>query len=329
MSETNYHFDLYRLNVVDDEGQLFDWVSNPVRGDNTILHLLQAATAPELDHTVVTDKITVKWSIRQYSLYAESSDRTGSVAGVTLARSTLSETGPTVKDDGIEETKSDSFPAIAKTVLMTFYMGRHIVAVEHNSVIVGTQAWRQAFHKIVSDAANRLKLTSTIELEPIPGDNEIIQAFKSYSKLVTLKVHLRIPNPEIDRITKRLMDDMRDGGVRDYVHRMHNPNGLNQSEAAIPFAVATLAQAGYKKGEVLMDGVVDGQRKRKKTGSRAAKSGIATTRDYVRGALSAVKTQEAKKVLQDIIGEIDRTNPPPKVDEAGSAASRRKKGGHK
>lgn len=311
MSKTPFQFNLYRLNIVDEDQAMLGFMGDPLRGDADIERLLKSSVDPEFDSTTENEKTTLKWSLREFVEFTPEGGAAGEVLGLVLARSLMSQAAPTVTDEGIEDTRSEMSPPPAITVHMFFYMQRHIVAVEHHSAIFATDAWRKAVHGIFKAAAREQGTTSTLQLEPIPGQDEILNTFRSFSKLVKLKVKLRMPNPEMTRITERLKHDMEKGGVREYLHQMYSPNGLNQSEDAIPFAAAALAQAGYKEGDVLMEGTRDGKRQKVKTGLTAERTGLEHTREFVRGALANAKTKECKQALSSVIKRINEVVPPP------------------
>jgi hypothetical protein len=311
MSKTPFQFNLYRLNIVDEDQAMLGFMGDPIRGDADIKRLLKSSVNPDFDSTTENEKTTLKWSLREFIEFTPEGGADGEVLGLVLARSLMSQAAPTVTDDGIEDTRSEMRPAPAITVHMFFYMQRHIVAVEHHSAIFATDAWRKAVHGIFKSAAKEQETTSTLQLEPIPGQDEILNTFRSFSKLVKLRVKLRMPNPEMTRITERLKDDMEKGGVREYLHQMYSPNGLNKSEDAIPFAAVALAQAGYKDGEVFMEGTKDGKRQKIKTGLKAERTGLDLMREFVKGALANAKTKECNQVLSSVIKRINEVVLPP------------------
>ena len=104
---------------------------------------------------------------------------------------------------------------------------------------------------------------------------------------------------------------MQSGGVREYLNDLKNGSGLSQTEGQLPHAIASLAQDGYKKGEVVMNGVKDGKRRRVKTGRHAARGQVERVRDFIRGQTTIAKTQEARAALGAVLEEIDRVHPVP------------------
>lgn len=307
MRDQPFQFDLYRLNIVDDEA-LFDFMGKPIRSDGDVAKLLKHAASADFDQPGETPKYTLKWSLREY---AEIGSNGGSMLAVTLARSVVEQVGQTVTDRGIENSIIKAEPPGATSIRLFFRMDRHLVAVEYDSVILATQAWRYALHAILDEAAKSLQVRSSLRLEPVPQREEILRVFRSFSKLTRLRLKLRIPNPELSRYTKQLHDSMRDAEIREYVQDMKNPNGLSKKENALPHASVSLAQAGYKDGEVTLEGMRNGKRQKIKTGRKAARGKLDQIRDFVRGASINAKAKETKAVTEAIIEEIDRIAEPP------------------
>lgn len=175
-------------------------------------------------------------------------------------------------------------------------------------------AWVDALHQILDKAANALNIRTQIRLEPVPEANEVMEAFRSFERLTQLRVTLRLPNPEISRYAKSLFDQMKSGGIREYSNDIKNGSGLSQAEGQLPHAIASLAQDGYKKGEVFMSGIRQGRRTRLKTGRTAARGQVERVRDFVRGQVTIARTKEAQSALAAILEEIDNMHPAPEPD---------------
>lgn len=307
MREQSFQFDLYRLNIVDDEA-LLDFMGKPIRSDADIQKLLSHACSADFDQPNETPKFALKWSLRQF--VKVETDK-GPVLAVTLARSVVEQVGQTVTDHGIENSIIKAFPPGATSIRLFFRMNRHLVAVEYDSVLLATQAWRYALHEILDAAAKSLEVRSSLRLEPVPQQEEILRVFRSFTTLTRLKLKLRIPNPDLTRYTRQLYESMREAEIREYVQDMKNPNGLNKGINALPHASVSLAQDGYKDGEVTMEGVRSGKKQKVKTGRKAARGKLDQLRDFVRGAGISAKAKETKTVVDAIIEEIDRIAEPP------------------
>src|SRR5664279_5100272 len=127
----DFVFDLYRLNVVDDE-TLLGFMGKPIRADQEIRSVLHTAAQSELDVTRENPTSTHKWSVRDYVEFEVDGEPVGDHVGLTLARSILEKEGRIVTDEGIERGMSEAEPPLASTIQLLFNLKRHLVAVEYN-----------------------------------------------------------------------------------------------------------------------------------------------------------------------------------------------------
>ncbi|MDK2971781.1 MAG: hypothetical protein PWP23_1536 [Candidatus Sumerlaeota bacterium] len=97
---------------------------------------------------------------------------------------------------------------------------------------------------------------------------------------------------------------------------MKNPTGLSKEDGQLPEATAEIAQAGYKKGPVRMEGDRDGKRQKVDVGGRAARGEVPISREYLRGLRDNAKTKESKKMIDSILAEADRVVPIPDTTDA-------------
>ena len=302
-----FNFDLYRLNIVDLEDLFLKATGKDrIRSDEAIVGTIENACSPEFDQRQETRRSEFLWSLRQFSDYRGLAGR--SLVSVVLARSVIKRDGLIVTDEGISTGTSSSTPPLAAAMVIIFDLKRHLVAVEHSGELIQT-AWKDFLEKILVDSALASSLTSSVELEPVPEKHGIIGLFRSYERITRLKVTLRIPNPELSRYTRALYEDLTDSGVREYTQDMKNPNGLSKSEEARPFASASLAEQGYKKGDVEFHGLRDGEYEIMRSGSDAARGKVPVLRDFVRGLQANATTQEGQRALDAIIQEIDKLHP--------------------
>lgn len=310
MAERPFEFDLFRLVIV--EPDVFDFLGGPVGGDEDILQIVRESCVARFDVLTSGQKNQWKWSLRDFD--QGESDIFGEVSkGTTVrfARSLIEQNTSIVTDDTIVEGTSHAEPAAATPIRVIFYMQRHLVAVEHSSAVMSTHAWLDALHQVFDGAAASLNFRTHLRLEPVPEANEVLEAFFSFQRLTQLRVTLRLPNPEISRYAQGLFEQMQNGGVREYLNDLRNGSGLSQAEGQLPHAVASLAQDGYKKGEVVMNGVADGKKRRVKTGRNAARGQVESVRDFIRGQATIAKTKEARRALGAVLEEIDRMHPAP------------------
>lgn len=304
----SFSFDLFRLNI-EDRADLFQLSDVPrLRTDDDLRTLLQVATESEQDQIQKTRSAVFKWSLREFRDLSDLNGR--QLLHVIFARSVLERDGTIVTDNGMSVGTSSLNPPLASTAVCLFDLSRHLVAVEHTGELAPT-AWKDFLQQILGTAAYRMKRGSTIELEPIPEQNGIVGLFLSFQRVTRMKVTLRIPNPELSRYTRALYDDLSTSGVREFTQDMKNPNGMSKAENARPFASAVLAEQGYKKGEVLIEGVRNDTFEQASSGSTAARGNVRGFRDFVRGMHANAKTKEAQKVLSAIAAEIDRIHPVP------------------
>jgi hypothetical protein len=303
MAELPLLFEIYRLNIVDEETFMFDFMGVNIRTDDQILQVIKGITNPDLSVITQSGRSTLEWNAREFFLV--NSDH-GPVCSVTLGRSTIEQNGKTATADGFEEATTMLSPPPAETFHVFFYMRRHLVVVEYRSELMRNQLWRNSLHNMLDKVSAESGFTSHIRLEPVPEENKILQAFQSFDRLTRLRVKLRIPNPELDRRTERLRREMVANGIREYTQDMKNPSGLSLSEEGLPFATAAMAQAGYKDGEVTMTGFRNGQRRTVRTGNKAMRGRIEGFRDFVRGMSANVRTVEGKNILARITEEVDK-----------------------
>lgn len=307
MTIQQFNFELYRINIVDND-EMFPDFGQKLRTNEQILSVLKNATSADFDITDETQKAEYKWSIRGFTDYGEIPGR-GHIASIDLAKSTLKKDGLIVTDEGIVDGTSDSYPPLAHRMMLFFDMARHLVAVEYHGELSQSKKWKSALSKILLHAAYNLDMNASILLEEVPERHDIIKLFNSFERLTRLKVHLRFPNPELSRYTKSLYEDLQNGGIREYVQDMKNPGGLSKAEEARPFASIALAEEGYKEGVVLFEGFKDGRHTTEKSSEEAARGKLDILKDFVRGAIANAKSKEAKMVLEAITVEIDRLHP--------------------
>jgi hypothetical protein len=309
MAERLFEFDLYRLIVLDQE-DVFEFVGKKADKDGDYLAIIKHACFSQFDFTTEGQKNEYRWSLRDFLMHGNDPEwRHGAVVSIRLARSMVEQTTQIVTDETIVEGKSHAVPPPAVPIRIVFYMERHLVAVERNSILMATQGWHDALHAMLDASAIHAGYRSSLRLEPVPEANQVIEAFMSFQRLTRIRVTLRLPNPEITRSAKQLYEQMLNGGIREYLNDMSSPNGLSQQEGGLPHAVASLAQEGYKKGEVMLAGIRDGKRKRVRTGRHAARGQLEQVRDFVRGAMTIARTRETQSALSAVINEIDRIHP--------------------
>lgn len=308
MKNNKFRFSLYRMNIIDEYGLFLSDLTPRIRNDDQILYVIENATKPDFDYSKETKTALYKWGIREFTNYGSVNGR-GPFVSIVLARSILEQDGQVVTPDRIINATSSSSPPLAETVLIFMDMSRHLAAVEYNSVLSRSRQWKVALMSIFLHSAHSLNMSSSIQFEEIPEKHEILKLFYSFQRLTRLRVHLRIPNPEVSRYTENLFKDLQAGEIRDYIQDMKNPNGICTEKEARPYASASLAQAGYKDGDVVFEGYKDGKFTTARSSEEAARGKIDSLKDYVRGISANAKTKETQIVLLAITEEIDRLHP--------------------
>lgn len=303
-----FSFDLFRLNIEDSSDLFLESEIKRLRSDEDLVKLLQIATDSDQDQIQKTRSAVFKWSLRDFRNLRDFNDR--QLLYVVLARSVLERDGAIVTDDGMSIGTSSLNPPLASTAVCLFDLSRHLVAVEHTGELSQT-AWKDFLEKILGAAAYRMERGSTIQIEPIPEKNGIVGLFLSFQRVTRMRVTLRIPNPELNRYTRALYNDLATSGVREFTQDMKNPNGMSKADNARPFASAVLAEQGYKKGEIVIEGVRNDSFEKVSSGTTAARGNVRGLRDFVRGMHANAKAKETQKVLSVTAAEIDRIHPAP------------------
>lgn len=302
-----FQFELFRLNIEDANDLFIDVSPKRLRDDGPITSVLEHATDPIHDQIQKTRTAVFKWSVREYQeLSGVVQDR--NLVHLILARSVIERDGSIVTDQGMATGTSSLHPPLASTAVCIFDLSRHLVAVEHTAELSQT-AWLEFFQRILASATGNLGYWSSIALEPVPEQNGIVGLFRSFERLTRMRVTLRIPNPELNRYTRLLYEDLSRSGIREITQDMKNPSGLAKTEDTRPFASAVLAEQGYKKGEVQFEGLRNGVLEKATSGSVAARGNVRGLRDFVRGLHANAKTKEAQRALTAITEEIDRLHP--------------------
>lgn len=311
-----FSFDLFRLNIVDADDMFSVNINQRVRGNADLIKIFQTSTSNEMDQIQKTRSAIYKWSLRDYLNLTEMADGR-ELIHLVLARSLLEKDGLIVTDEGISSGTSSSFPPLASAAVVLIDLSRHLVAVEHTGELSQT-AWKDFIEKILSFSAFYLGKLSSISLEPVPEKNGIVGLFLSFDKVTRMRLTLRIPNPELNRYTRELYNDLVKSELREITQDMKNPNGMSKNTDARPYACAVLAEQGYKLGDVQISGIKGETFEEATSGSNAVRGNIKSLRDFIRGLSSNLKTKEAKDAIKLVFAEIDRIHPEIDKHEANS-----------
>jgi len=86
-----------------------------------------------------------------------------------------------------------------------------------------------------------------------------MKTFLSFQKLTRLKIHILLPNPDLSRLTRKLFEELQEGGIENTLRTCAILMGYPKRKLAMPHEAASMAEDGYKEGDVLMEGVRDGE----------------------------------------------------------------------
>lgn len=198
----DFDFHVYRINIVDDE-DTFDFYGKRIRTNAEIVEVVRASAKKTFDKDRALPETTHRWSIRDFSEHTLSA-RGGTVCSITIARSTIEQTGPVVNDSEIATERTHSDRPVAQTMRLFFYLRRHLLIVESNNVLMSTNAWLDHLQHTLHQSAGSLHFASDLRFEPKAKDQEVMEAFRSYATLTRLSVRLRLPNPEVSKEAKEL-----------------------------------------------------------------------------------------------------------------------------
>lgn len=302
----DFNFDLYRLNIIDDEG-LFEFMGKFIRKDEQTIGILREACNSRWDVRQATANAVYVWGLRDFvELRDGRNNKKVRAFAIKLARATLEKEGVVITNDSISFGKSVSHPPPADFVTLVFHMTRHLVAAEFKSTVTANDGWLGALTAILIKVAAHQKYRSVIQLQPKPKKADILKSFVSFQRLTRLRVHLLLPNPDLSRFTRGLFDELRNGGIREYIADMRNPGGLSQEEMTLPHAAASMAEDGYKSGEVIMEGIKNGKRQTLKTGVRPARGKVENIRDSVQDLPAIIETPAGPVISDSLTEEIER-----------------------
>ena len=307
-----FEFELYRLNIIRGETLLFDQHLKPIKSDGDIIKILKKSVDPKYKEISSGEANTYEWVLRDFCKLNVGKEY-GDIFSIAIAKAHSEITAEVVTESGLEEGRTELTPHVAQSCRLFFYMKRHLLAIEKRSVITSSERWRSALSAILKQVAFDIEHNDWIEFEPIPRKEEIFELFNSFDRLTRLKITLRRPNPELSRFAESLYRQMEEGGVREYMQDMKNPQGLKREKGKLPHASTEIASSGYKKGEVLFEGVKNGKKETAKTGKNASVGSTRVLKEDVKGIKEICTTKKASATTKAILEEIDRIAPNPEA----------------
>lgn len=307
MENGPFDYEVYRINVV-DATDVFDFYGEPLRKDKDIQAVIKEASKKSYDDEYDFARSTFKWSLRSH-IEIGAGRGLGSVACVTLARSTIEQTGPVVGDDDIQTERAKFDRPVAQTMRLFFYLKRHLLIIEHNSLLTATNAWRDYLQQALKQAASKLNFKSELRFEPKPKSQEVMLAFEGFEKLTRVRVHLRLPNPEVTRDSRELYDRMTAEEIRELLLDVRNPSGVKKHKGSLARSSAAMADAGYKEGPVTLEGYKNGKRKKEIVGRNAARDSIMNGKAVLSGRNRLPKSNAATEAIKILLRAVDKLLP--------------------
>jgi hypothetical protein len=310
MNPKKFQFDLYRLNVVDNETEADgSFISN----DQQISATLRAMGNPDRDIEIAARRTRSKWGVRQFETFVtRDNSPEHSVHRVLFARALEEQAGDTLTDDGVSAARSELNPPLAASVSLYFWMHRHLVAVEHNGTLLSGSAWRAAFRRISEESARRVGYQSHFSLEPVPEPGTLLTLLTSFRKLTRLKVKVRIPNPDLTEYTRAIYEELSESRIREYTQEMQNrqdANGINVEQGSRAHRTISLAEDGYKDGDVILVGVRDRGVETVIHGRTAARGTLQITKETMRRLTATDDPLLVGEHIGALLHEINRIKP--------------------
>lgn len=308
MAKDAFNFMAYRL-IKSTEEDLWSMMrANDLTNDDDILTFWEHACSSEYDVIHETEKNKYKWSFRKgTSLTDENDNRVLDV--YILGKSLLEKDAMVVDETGFHEDRTYSQPAPAETMELVIFWKRHIVLVENRSQMVTGETWLKHYNEIMDQVAEKMEYKKMPQLENIPPEKSIISIFSRLPKVTRIKLHLELPNPDMSRLTKHLKEKLEEDQIQELKQDMFNPNGMSKKEEGLPFSSLALAELGYKKGPVLIEGEDEEGPQRYETGKDTAKGSLVGFKNFIRGLRVNARTKEGNGILDAIESELVRIVP--------------------
>jgi len=305
MAKDVFNFMAYRLNKCSDETVWSYIGKRDLISDDDVREFLKLACQVEFDRDHETAHNLYKWSLRQGSAIVNDDDQI-ILSVFILGRSVLERDALIVDENGFHEGRSISSPAPAETMILLYYWPRHIVLVENRSQMVTGETWLSHYKELISAVAVKYEYSKLPQLENIPPSDSLLDLFLSFNKVTRVKVHLKLPNPDMSRLTRDLKKRLEDDSIQEIKQDMYNSNGLSKKEGGLPLSSIAMAEQGYKSGAVLIEGKSDAGYERIETGKDTAKGSVVGFKTFLRGLRVNAKTKEGNGILDALENELSR-----------------------
>lgn len=276
--------------------------------DDDIVTFWENACHSQYDVTHSTEKNKYKWSFRKGTSVTDDNDHR-LIDIYILGKSLLEKDAMVVDETGFHQDRSYSQPAPADTMTLLVFWKRHIVLVENRSQMITGETWLKHYSEIMIRVAEKMDYKKMPQLENIPPEKSIVSIFYNLLKVTRIKLHLELPNPDMSRLTKQLKEKLEEDQIQELKQDMYNPNGMSKKETGLPFASLALAELGYKKGPVTIEGEDEEGPKRYETGKDTAKGSLIGFKNFIKGLRINARTKEGNGMLDAIEAELIRIVP--------------------
>jgi len=276
--------------------------------DDDIVTFWENACHSQYDVTHSTEKNKYKWSFRKGTSVTDNNDHR-LIDIYILGKSLLEKDAMVVDETGFHQDRSYSQPAPADTMTLLVFWKRHIVLVENRSQMITGETWLKHYSEIMVRVAEKMDYKKMPQLENIPPEKSIVSIFYNLLKVTRIKLHLELPNPDMSRLTKELKEKLEEDQIQELKQDMYNPNGMSKKETGLPFASLALAELGYKKGPVTIEGEDEEGPKKYETGKDTAKGSLIGFKNFIKGLRINAKTKEGNGMLDAIEAELIRIVP--------------------
>jgi hypothetical protein len=171
------------------------------------------------------------------------------------------------------------------------------------------ETWLRNFHAIIDNAKSYISTPVAPRLEPIPVSGTILEHLKNLDKVFRFRVKLKLPNPELNRWSKSIYDEMIEQRLTEYLQEFFSPNGIRVDEKSKAYSSGALAELGYKDGGVQIEGQKNGEIVLIDEGRTAVKGKIDQLKSLIRGLETNATSKQLKNALIRIENEVNRLFP--------------------
>jgi len=303
MNKDTFKFFLYRLNKEFRSDLFCGFDRPPKKDDEWIEEYLQTVSSESFDYTKKNKKSVYTWAIRNYNRLSED------YSSLVLAKSTIQRASTIVTKDSLSTGESVSSPPPADTIILLIYWPRHIVVVENRSGMTTGETWLRNFHKIIERAMVKIQVPIAPRMEPIPIKGTILDHLRELDRVFRLKIRLSLPNPELNRWSKKIYNEMIEEKLETYLQEFISNKGIRVEEGSKAHSSAALAELGYREGGVQIDGQKDGKPVHYDEGKTAIRGRIDQLHSLIRGIETNAGGKQLPNALKQIKEEIDRLFP--------------------